>query len=490
MRSLVTPSVLLALAACALPPAPPPAIPIAPPPSAAPSADPTAPMPDPSVVSVTAVERPAKLVIDGDVSEWGSLLPPPPDPKEKRDPKKPDPNPRDASSHVAIAFTAEGVHVAAELGEGMREGLWLGLGVEPPPTLPVGEYQRGGGVLPFMECQRTPDMPEDAPDPETTEACKRVMKSAADKVAAHEARFRTLFRLDREGVRAVDEAGAKAAVAGAQIAIKAAAKGATLEAFLPLRALPRMSEAPIPYLQVLARALSVAAKDLPKPEAWPSAPLPRPLGIEPWAALRAAVYDSERGFYPAGLSYHPAEPTRIESLRYPGEFVTRDYEVRDGLLYTSKVTLGDVQVGLVQSRGDSVAVLKKGEVVEVHRPWDAREFRERDGEIHVLGYRSVTWTDSWTTTAGWSVLAIGADGAARDGEQVVERPQLFVNWESPQEFHSADYATVGVRGGAQVQGEQKVVGWEVTWRWNKAKRIYAVTERGIALPPKAKKKRR
>jgi hypothetical protein len=191
-----------------------------------------------------------------------------------------------------------------------------------------------------------------------------------------------------------------------------------------------------------------------------------------------------------GLSYHPAEPLRIESLRYGGEFATRDYEVRDGALYTPRLKRGDVEVGIVQSRGDWVAVFKKGELVEIHKPWDAREIRERDGEIHVLGYTSVTWTDSWTTTAAWSALVIQADGTSRADEWTVERPPTYVSWDSPQEFHSADFATLGVRGGAHINREEKVSGWEVTWRWNKAKRSYMVTEKMIALPPKAKKKRR
>ena len=126
---------------------------------------PAGPPPDPSIVSVAAVRPPPKLAIDGDLREWGSLLPPreaAPPPKvpdgyvtvnEEPKPLLPSgPNPPDAASHLAISVTNDALLIAADLGEPAKDGIWLGIASPAPPVPSIGEYRRGGGVE-ALDCE-------------------------------------------------------------------------------------------------------------------------------------------------------------------------------------------------------------------------------------------------------------------------------------------------------------------------------------------------
>jgi hypothetical protein len=480
---------LVALAACAAPPPPAPAIPIAP--ASAASAEPAAPRVDPALASVAARPLPAKLVIDGDLAEWGSLLPPDPDPR--RDESKPDPNPADAPSRVAVALSGEGAFFAAELGPGAREGVWIGLGVRPPATPPVGEYQRAG-LAPFYECGHVPAPDEVIDEPlEDSAACKAVLKRAADKVAAHERRFRRVYRVDRSGVRALDDQGALVLVEGAKVVFREAGRGATLEASLPLRALPRMSAAPVASLELTARSAAVPTSALPPPEGWAFVELPEPVGFEPWAALRAAVFaDAEQGngYHGSTASYHPADPLRLETLGWPGEVERRDYVARDGALYTKRLALADVEVGVVEGSADHLAVLRRGTFHAVlgRRRGTLVDIVPRDREIHAFQFDVETATDTWRTSADWTLWAIGPDGELRG--KVMDEPTSSVAWVDPRELHARDWSSFGVRGGwyEYANGKETTKGWERTWRWDEAKRRYVLKERGIPFSPKKKKR--
>jgi hypothetical protein len=275
------------------------------------------------------------------------------------------------------------------------------------------------------------------------------------------------------------------------VAFKIAGQGATLEASVPLRALPRMSAAPVTSLVLAAR--SVAAPALPAPEQWAALELPEPVGFEPWAELRALAFGAEMGtgYYRPNTSYHPAEPLRLETLSYAGEMDRRDYAARDGALYARRMSLGELEIGVVQGSADHVAVLRRGKVVAVHgrRGGTLVDMVPRDGEVHVFVFDVETATDTFMTSADWTLLAIGPDGALR--EKVLDEPPNFVPWAYPKEFHSPDLQTFGVRGGwySEVDGKDTTTGWERTWRWDKAQRRYVLKEKRIPLPPQNKKRR-
>lgn len=183
MRSLLARSLSLAalfVAACA--PPPPPArhasIVLAPPPL--PPIAPATPAPDPTVVSVAVTRWPLHFTLDGDLAEWGSLLPPIPPPPASAakepvgdvpDEPPPPPNLRDAASHLAIAVSGEGALIAADLSGSARAGIWLGLGAGASSVPPIGIWQRDGGIA-DLTCEATTSTGEVNP-PEAIAACQQ-----------------------------------------------------------------------------------------------------------------------------------------------------------------------------------------------------------------------------------------------------------------------------------------------------------------------------
>jgi hypothetical protein len=135
LRALLT--LPLLAVACAPPPVPTRPL-LRPLPAPTPTLSAAAPPPDPRVGRVTAVRIPLHFELDGDLAEWGSLLPPVGPPPGAPRPKHawvadepalpPGPNPRDAASHLAIAVSSHGALIAADLGGAARGGIWLSEG--------------------------------------------------------------------------------------------------------------------------------------------------------------------------------------------------------------------------------------------------------------------------------------------------------------------------------------------------------------------------
>ncbi|MFT3771201.1 MAG: hypothetical protein QM820_37780 [Minicystis sp.] len=499
MRPLIrcTPLLVMVLAACAPPPpAPPPPVVIAPPPPAATTATP-APPPDPAIASVVAVRAPAQLVLDGDVAEWGSLLPPiappkaddaPPKPTGEKAAPPPDPNPRDAASHVAIAVSAEGARIAADLGEAARDGIWLGIGGAVPDVPPIGDWQRGGGVREF-NCDVNLGTGEPNP-PETKAACQRVLDQHAAFVAAHEARFRVFYRIDRQGVRLAKDDGTLASIDGAQAIFKQGPKGATVEASLPLKAFPRVTDAPLASLRFVARAATTAKPPVIAAETWVWLDLPDPIGFEPLAAIRAGAFEMMRtrgSLGPTGLSYHPADPLHVETVSYDrGLYDTSHVRAFEGRLYEKQAAIGEVEVGHVSAYNDWIAVLRKGKLVDLlDLPGALRGVIERDGELHVIGYSQYTATDIWADQASWSVMAIKPDGTHRD--DIVDHGVGNLAWSEVSEFHDKALTRFGVRGWTD-RMSGKPEGIEITWTWSPTAKMYTGKQRSIPVRKKAKKR--
>ena len=73
-------------------------------------------------VSVAALAMPSTLEVDGDLREWASIEPPPPEPSSTKGAKA---APRlSAKSHVAVAIGATEIAIAAELREAAASGAW------------------------------------------------------------------------------------------------------------------------------------------------------------------------------------------------------------------------------------------------------------------------------------------------------------------------------------------------------------------------------
>lgn len=480
----------LLLTACA-PPAPPPTLPAQLPPTPPPIAStaPALPAIDPAIVSVAAVSVPAGFKLDGDLAEWGSLLPPAPAPPRPRAPPAPPPpdiNPRDAASHVAIAVNGEGVVIAAQLTSAARNGIWLGIGTEAPPVPDIGLYQRGGGVIAF-NCDT--DLGTGAPNPpEAIAACRALISAHADFTVAHEARFHRLFKIDSTGVHAAAKDGALTPIEGAGAVFKAGPAGASVEVSLPVSALPRLTSAPLRSLRFVARAAT-----LPTPPAfdlatWVDLELAAPVAFEPLAEIRAKAWEmryDRSSIEPPTMSYHPADPLHTESVYYSDREGknTSQVVITEDVLYTKQATLGDIEVGYAVADGRSVAILQKGKVIDlVSLQGTPFGVVERDGGIHVLSYQTVTWSDNWVTTAAWYGIVVAADGAHR--EDVVTQESGNFSWDDVAEFHNKSLDAFGLRGTRTLLDTQKKEGVERTWRWDRAAKMYRSTRRTIPIARK------
>jgi hypothetical protein len=489
---------LIPLAALACSGTPPPPAPLPPIVAAAPSAaPPSAPKADPAAASVVAVRAPAHLVLDGDLAEWGSILPPVPPPSATPAPAPPDagapdagpppdPNPRDAPSHVAVAITPEGALIAGHLAGEAQGGVWLVVDTGAAPLAPLGSYARWG-VQSWVECMGRPG--DEEYDPDKDPGCQAVKERADQVVKDHERRFRRVYRIDRQGIVAVQDGGKLVAVEGAKVASRPAPGGVTIEASLPAKALPRVAEAP--WVDIALGAHAARAEAPPANGSFPlvSFDLPEPVAFEPWAALRAQLFDVElHTATPPGLSYQPGDPLHIESMVYPGETERGWLVPSEAPIYVKQGSIGGAEVGFVASRSLYAAVLNKGKLVDLFRVvGKVMGLVERDGELHLLSCSIEVQTDSWTTWAVWSVLAIAPDGTVRT--EVVETAPGEFNWDEVREHHDKALATFGFRGRTRrFDGSEEGRWYDVTWRWDRRARTYTGQRREVPAPPKPPKK--
>ena len=382
---------------------------------------------DTALVSVAAARRPPTLVLDGDITEWGSLLPPSakapaaepdrlpsvgeramPDP----DPPLPSgPNPASATSHLALAVGNDAVTIAAEVGQPAKDGIWLGIGAVPPRVPSVGLLARGGYIVPFdcdfeqirlMEGQwaKGPAKP-----PEVVAACHGLIARHAELVARHRARFTRLFKIDRDGVHGASAEGTLFSIEGAKAVFKPGAQGATVEVALPLNALPRLVEAPVVTLRLVARAVTGPKADV-VPAQWVDVSLPEPVTFEPFGDLRnhsAELLLHTDGF--TGFSYEPGDPGHVETVQQASEHTYDSVVARVETLYDKPLArLGDIEIGYVSAYRPWLAVFKKGKFlregkapasdddylsqmsIDAFSRTEPHGVVKRDGELHVFSY--------------------------------------------------------------------------------------------------------
>ncbi|MDI1446598.1 hypothetical protein [Polyangium sp. 6x1] len=402
--------------------------------------------PSPLVSVTDPYNLPENPSIDGDIAEWGSLLPRSPGGK----PSPTDPNARDAPSHLAFALTKDGAFVAADLAELAKDGIWLAFGF--PPSAPA--------------------------------------PSSGDE--AHAARFERMFRLDKRGLFQVAPGGALEPVAHSVTAMKRTERGMTIEARIPVSAYPRASEAPIVAARV--RAIAATTPAPPKIDAgeWIDVPVPEPVAFEPHAKLRAAVYHQNRAERkPVGLSYSPADLDHIETVRHPGKD-TSTAVATEYPLYVFERKLGDVEIGHVSAVIPSIAVFKAGELMELVDIGDVGEepmgIVERNKQIHIFSYSQTDKLDDAGFQAGWSVLAILEDGSTLypfNAETGVGR------WEKVYEIHSDKFDWFGMRGiPREYADEETPRAIEILWRFDKQYGGYLPTTRQLTTLPAPRPKPR
>ncbi len=449
--------------------------------------EPEAPAPIPPL-HVSAIRAPDRVAIDGDLVEWPSLSP----------------------NEVGVAVSSRALHVVARLAGDAPTGAWLGIDGGAPFIPKMGVVIRGDQIDSDIECDfERVELAEAAHErgkpnpPEVVAACQADLQRYADLKASFTARFTRLLRVDREGVRVA--AGEKLSpIEGAKVVVKPGEGELVVEAELPLRVLPRLSEAPLKSLSLIARPASGALADLPAASEWTSVKLPEPVGFEPWPALRAfAMQRQSEGHDHTGFtsihnqgraqSYSPGEPS-IESLVYGASYMVVGPQVTP--LHEEINTFGELSVGKVPSvpedaaaARDGLAISKNGNLLDVFElRGEIQGSIVRGGELHVVSYAEREWDtgmgmDSFAA-ARWSVVAVRADGTHRD----VPLDELM-----PLEGAEALVRIVReTLPGKDLDGfgviiEHEKHRFQLTWRWDEKRGRYAGKKKRVPMPPKKAK---
>jgi len=154
-------------------------------------------------------------------------------------------------------------------------------------------------------------------------------------------------------------------------------------------------------------------------------------------------------------------------------------------LYRKEAAIGDVEVGFAHAYLTWLAVFKQGKLLDVY---DAHgKVLERDGALHVLSASEWYNEDTNTPGAGWNALVVHADGTVQEAALSVDPQAVPTYWMQVSTFHDKAYTALGVRGVSPWPAGQEQ-GYEVTWRWDKAEKLYTPKVRKIPKPPAPKRR--
>ncbi len=242
---------------------------------------------------VELVPTPMRIAVDGDLAEWAP-----------------------ASAVVRVAVSREAVHVAATLPA--SGALWLGLAVPVPPLPEIGPAGAGGETL-DLNCEVEP-LTVDGPAPrrsaKSQAECLAAQRRHAELEAAHARRFRSIVELTADGAMVQSGSAPPSLLGSARVIVK----GRTLEASLPLSALPRLTETPLRTLQVFAGD----AQPSEDAGSWAALALPSPVAFGVHAEVASIFESLDEAHRPGSLtrelrpamSYHPTAPDEREVHRY------------------------------------------------------------------------------------------------------------------------------------------------------------------------------
>lgn len=408
--------------------------------------------------------------------------------------------PAASGAPVRLAVDPDGLAVAARLDERTREGFWLGVGAKASALLPVGNFVElidsvpdpVMGVVP-PGCDPQVDQGA-APSEPLTDACLASLSEIELREKAHQRRFVRWYRIQPGGVQVIGERGELEAVAGARVAFRGDPFGGAAEATIPVRAMPRLAEAPLPGLFLGVLVASVAASDLPELHDTVSLQtLPEPLAFEPLAELRRLAFERS-----TTLSFDPSDPQHVEADRYPSFSDRRTTRPTVEPLYRRVAVVGAAEVGELTIANDpgpsegtdarvALAVSSEGKISVV--PIEgAPVFTERRGDA--FHYLSFFETSGWlhdgspesrflrAEVARWTCIAISPDGAAKELAVDGEVPS---GWHEVEPIHDAGW--IGMRGSYAVwsNGSAAVlhaIGTaervELRWGWDSTRGVYVL----------------
>ncbi|NUP08065.1 MAG: hypothetical protein HOW73_18620 [Polyangiaceae bacterium] len=442
-------------------------------------------------VALSARAIPPKLVVDGDVSEWGL------------DPKR---------NAVVVGIDDKKVVLAITWAHAIRPVLTVAL-ASPAPALPeIGWSQRGGTThaltdeactfeqIPLIEAgwQNGARHP-----PEVAKACQDILARYDKMGVAYRERFIRRLRIAGDGVALLDGTGASLALSGAVVR----AKDSSAEVELPLTALPETNQAPLVTLLAgaafgeLPEALRIPPQaphpsiDTPikQDPAWRELELEHPVGFGVNPDVLALVFEEPTGVLNGGLmsqiSYAPARPSEItlmtvpdvqvppskSSPNVPGAIDGPTAPNRPALshqeekLLTTIESFGNVTVG--SAMGMLVTVV--GGKLVAHDYFGRPEATQRRGDdLHLfqLDTGGFNWSFGYAPPA-WHAVAIKPDGKiVVIADEGVDYPGMFDAWEGePKPFHDPDWKRFGLSG--KRKGKPK----KVTWQWDEKAARYVVS---------------
>jgi hypothetical protein len=360
----------------------------------------------------------------------------------------------DAASRLALALTPDALYIAAKLDSSIQDGVWFGLGAWAPDLPPVGVISSMDQIRALTDCASHPVVVQlvedgsrvmstkDIPNtPAERAACKTALDRYTTIKAEHKRRFEKRFKIDREGIREIFRDGTLVTIAQATAVWKIEPSETHVEIALPLSAMPRMAQAPLPTLKVFAR--SSAALPGGEQDSWIWIQLPTAVSFEPYGAQRAHALEVQRSFSDGkppenlfysqqspALSYQPGDPLHLERMAYVGKPVPfTELAAREELLYKEAASLGDVQIGFnvpapawppsedyVPTAQQSLSIFRAGAFVGLlDLKGSVRGIVNRDGELHVVSFSPYNRTNAGGFRDPiWSVVAVGTDGSYRE----------------------------------------------------------------------------
>ncbi|MFO0611425.1 MAG: hypothetical protein U0414_02470 [Polyangiaceae bacterium] len=449
----------------------------------------SAPKPPAQPISCEAVvaEDPK---VDGDLGEWVGRT--------------------EEVDHVSVFGSPTGLYLSGEIDAGYGDGVIFTVGARVAELPPIGEYTRGGGIA-DLDCEHERDFTDgeyiatDKPlPPDVAKQCRAYLATYEKQKTEHAARFTTRLTLDANGLSALDEKGARAPIGAAKVSWKPSAKGTIVfEALVPNAAMPRLSEAPLMDLFVLAapsggKAAPILADTEP-------VHLLAPVSYEPFAEIRENLaltlntsgLQGEDLVFHEGFSYLASDPTHAESWSHSrGEVVAPS----TGELFKPVAKLGDVEVGETNVRFPYLAILKDKHLVDlVYPPAPVRKIVERNGELHVIAYQEAAPSTMYGyKTPQWMVLIIDKDGASRDGledafAKAAPAPDCSFGYEAYEPGHESandTWDTLDWKGSCYTDlGNPKApeAGFQVTIQWDAKKNAYVGSRKTIPVPPHPKR---
>lgn len=416
-----------------------------------------------SISVLSAAQVPASLQVDGELSEWSVFAD-----------GKPTPS---TPSFIAVSATADSLVLVGRVRNLPEQGLWLWLENEVPELPPIGQYQRGGGIMP-LQC----DLPEEEAriyTPFDNDTCHSMLAQYDELQKSYAAAFTRQLHLTAQAssVRSGDR---EAPIANAQYASKAAEGAVTFELVLPLSALPRIAAPELASISIAVERASGAPPSEPKPEASAGVSFTTPIRFGLDSEMLGCLMQNGNGMMPMTprFSYQPGTPNQIFRVANQGGF---SIEMAEVLLSSKEASLGPLEVRSVYGSSTFLAILKQGQLAQCLDVGEVLGVVERGKGLHAIGITEGTEESVGYQFAYYRVLEIEKDGSLHD--DLLEVTEEGFPYTSVGSQHAKNLATFSV-GGIYQTNEGGSQEHQLLWRYDARANRYALKQKkGRYVPP-------